>query len=87
MIVAVGEDAKAIAGSAKDSGFNVENIHWFPDSKIAGGILASKIKSGDIVLVKGSQSTRMEKICEAIIGNKEESKRHLVRQEKEWTKK
>ena len=45
------------------------------------------IKSGDVILVKGSQSMRMERIVIEIMLESENAKDLLVRQEKEWLEK
>ena len=42
------------------------------------------IKTGDVILVKGSQSTRMEKVVESIMADLNMKNELLVRQEEEW---
>ena len=42
------------------------------------------IKEGDIILVKGSQSTRMERVVMEIMAEPERAHELLVRQEEEW---
>ena len=44
------------------------------------------MKEGDLILIKGSQSMRMEKIVEEIMAHPEEKEKLLVRQEKEWSR-
>jgi hypothetical protein len=46
-----------------------------------------KVKEGDLILVKGSQSMRMEKVVEEIMAQPEKKAELLVRQEKEWQNK
>ncbi len=47
----------------------------------------SFVQSGDLVLVKGSQSMRMERVTKALLSEKLNPKDLLVRQEEEWLKK
>ena len=52
--------------------------------KEAGEYLKTFIQKGDLVLIKGSQGMRMERTVEAILLNKENKNKLLVRQEPEW---
>jgi len=84
MIFTVGPRSKFSADEARAVGFNPENIFVFSNADEAKAVLRDKIKEGDLILVKGSQSTRMEKIVEEIMARPEEKGKLLVRQEKEW---
>jgi len=86
VLVSVGERAKNISEGANAAGLNSENIHWFLNSIEAGEFMKDFIREGDLVLVKGSQSLRLEKIIQNILARPEEAKFLLVRQEKEWEK-
>ena len=83
-LVTVGEAAKHTAAAAKEAGLDEDKIVSFADSATAGRFLQDKIKEGDIVLVKGSQSMRMEKIVKEIMAEPLESDKLLVRQDSEW---
>jgi len=48
--------------------------------------LLNKIKFGDVILVKGSQGMRMEKLVEELIEDKNSIPNLLVRQDSEWKK-
>lgn len=62
-------------------------LHHFNDSREAGRWLQNEIQPGDVILVKGSQSLRMERVVEEIIAEPERRKELLVRQDPEWLKK
>lgn len=81
VVVSVGVRARALSESARTHG--AQEVHTFGDSKEAAQALPSLIQEGDLILIKGSQSIRMERITEALLLNKEDRAR-LVRQEKEW---
>lgn len=83
LLICVGSRAKFIA----DSAFNQmpkENIYRFETSDEAKPKVRELIKDGDLILVKGSQGMRMEKIVEEIIAEPENKKELLVRQGKKW---
>lgn len=84
LLVTVGLRSKFLAESAIDSGLDEDSILQFNDSREAGEYIKNIIKEGDIILVKGSQSTRMEKIVKEIMADPDEAVNLLVRQDKEW---
>jgi UDP-N-acetylmuramoyl-tripeptide--D-alanyl-D-alanine ligase len=84
LLVTVGIRSKAIAESAIDSGLDEDSVLQFDNSVEAGKYLSSILEEGDIVLVKGSQSIRMEKVVKEIMAEPEQAQDILVRQEKEW---
>jgi len=84
MIFTVGPRSKFSADEARAVGFKPENIFVFSTADEAKAVLRDKIKEGDLILVKGSQSMRMEKVVEEIMARPEEKRKLLVRQEKEW---
>ena len=63
-----------------------ENVFYFEDSESAGLKLKEFLKEGDLVLVKGSQGMRMEKVTREIMTHPEQADELLVRQEKDWLK-
>jgi UDP-N-acetylmuramoyl-tripeptide--D-alanyl-D-alanine ligase len=83
-LVTVGLRARAIAESAIDSGLDEDSVLQFDDSLEAGKYIKNIIKEGDIILVKGSQSMRMEKVVKEIMFESERAAELLVRQEEEW---
>lgn len=61
-----------------------ENIHTFSTSDEAKIKVEEMIKEGDMILIKGSQGMRMEKIVEEIMAEPEKKRELLVRQGKKW---
>lgn len=83
-ILTVGIRARQIAEGALDAGFDEKNILQYENSVEAGKELETLLVPGDVVLVKGSQGMRMERIVEEIMAEPERKSELLVRQEKEW---
>ncbi len=81
IIVAVGIRARAFAAAHK----RVE-VMLFDNARAAAAALADIVRAGDVILVKGSQSIRTERIVEALLADPADVSR-LVRQEKEWKRK
>lgn len=84
ILLAVGEKSIFMADEAKKNGLAKENVWYFASSEEAGRELQDLIKDGDIILVKGSQSIRMEKIVKELMAEPERAKELLVRQEGGW---
>lgn len=83
VVVAVGTRARAICDAALATGLAEGQVWWFPHSREAATHMKAMIREGDVVLVKGSQSVRTERIMEALLVN-DTDREQLVRQEKEW---
>lgn len=83
-VICVGIRAKKIGDELLQSGFNKTNIAFFDNSTEAGKYLQNLISEGDIILIKGSQAMRMERIVEEIMKHPQDAKKTLVRQEAEW---
>jgi UDP-N-acetylmuramoyl-tripeptide--D-alanyl-D-alanine ligase len=64
-----------------------ENIFEFLDSYKAGDFVKTFVQKNDVVLVKGSQGVRMERVVEEILLDKENKEKLLVRQDEEWKNK
>ena len=84
LIVTVGPRAKFIAEAARESGFKRDHIYSFSISDEAKKPVESLIKSGDLILVKGSQAMRMEKIVKEIMAEPDRARELLVRQSPSW---
>lgn len=82
-VVAIGELARGIA-SAAQTVLSADRVYWFADSHAAADFLKGYVRAGDVVLIKGSQSIRMERITRALLAHNLDPKEYLVRQEEEW---
>lgn len=89
LLITVGARAKFSAYSALRSlgEGGGGKIHSFVSSDSAKFKVQELIKEGDLILVKGSQGMRMEKIVEEIMAEPERKKELLVRQGKKWLNK
>ncbi len=86
-LITVGECSRDIDRGAKESGMNEDNIFHFANSQAAGAFLQEIIRRGDLILVKGSQGMRMEKIVKEIMAEPQKAPELLVRQDGRWLKK
>ena len=86
MLITVGFRARAAAQAALDAGMPDANIRQYEmtESRRAGKELEAELREGDVVLVKGSQSMRMERTVEEIMAEPQRASELLVRQEDEW---
>lgn len=84
ILFAVGPRSKFIAEAARENRMSEKKIFEFSCSYEACQTLQETIKEGDLILIKGSQGMRMEKITEEIMAYPELKADLLVRQEKEW---
>ena len=84
ILVTVGLRAQGITEGAHKGRMAKKHMHHFADSKDAAALLVDMVQEGDVVLVKGSQGVRMERITEALLADKEKASELLVRQDTEW---
>ncbi|KKT26238.1 MAG: UDP-N-acetylmuramoyl-tripeptide-D-alanyl-D-alanine ligase [Parcubacteria group bacterium GW2011_GWA2_43_9b] len=84
IVLAVGERSIFMADEAQKNGLTENKVLYFASSEEAGRELRNLIREGDVILVKGSQGIRMEKIVKEIMAEPEKAKELLVRQEESW---
>jgi len=73
LVIAVGKEAKNIQLGAELT--KEKDALWFPDSSAVAAKILGIIKKGDLILIKGSQGVRMEKITEVMLKNKKDIKK------------
>lgn len=83
-LVTVGQRSRVMADEAIKAGMLAIQVHSFNTSLEAGEYLKLIVKRGDVILIKGSQSIRMERTVKMLMKNPEQAEKLLVRQEKEW---
>lgn len=86
VLITVGPKAKFIAQAAGNQ-MASDRIFSFDTSLEAAPKIQELLKEGDLILVKGSQGIRMERVVEEIIAEPEKKKELLVRQSKKWLSK
>ncbi|MBI5139083.1 UDP-N-acetylmuramoyl-tripeptide--D-alanyl-D-alanine ligase [Candidatus Nomurabacteria bacterium] len=84
VLIVVGQRAKFIREGAEQVLMKKKNLFEFLNSYEAGEFLKTFIQDGDIVLIKGSQGMRMERVVSAVLLDQTHKSKLLVRQEKEW---
>lgn len=85
-LVACGTLGRAIGHAAIVQGFPESRVRFFETSEEAGRFLQDLIAQGDLVLIKGSQGSRMEKAVREIMAEPLEAPFLLVRMSDEWQK-
>ncbi|OHA15804.1 MAG: hypothetical protein A3G52_00410 [Candidatus Taylorbacteria bacterium RIFCSPLOWO2_12_FULL_43_20] len=85
-LITVGLRARDIASGALSGGMSEKNILQFDNVMQAAKYMDGIIGEGDIVLVKGSQTARLEKIVEEIMAFPRDKEKILVRQDAAWKK-
>jgi len=83
-LVTVGHKARFIAEGARIANFSEENTMSFDSSEEAGLAIQEMIQPGDLILIKGSQAVRMEKIVLELMDRPETAAGLLVRQYGKW---
>jgi len=83
VLIAVGVRSRATANAARKAGMREDRVFAYDTSDEAADMLEAVVQEGDVVLVKGSQSIRTERIAERLVRNPEDRSK-LVRQETEW---
>jgi UDP-N-acetylmuramoyl-tripeptide--D-alanyl-D-alanine ligase len=84
LFFAFGKRMKFALAELEAHGFPKENICSFEEHTLLQDKLKAVIQEGDLILVKGSQGMRMEKIVAEIMAEPLTAEKILCRQNKEW---
>jgi UDP-N-acetylmuramoyl-tripeptide--D-alanyl-D-alanine ligase len=87
ILITIGLRSRAMAEEAVKNGMPASAVQSFESSDEAAVAVPSIIQPGDIVLIKGSQSPRLERVTKALMREPERASELLVRQEREWLEK
>lgn len=89
MLFVVGVRAKYVAEGAREKGMDESTIFECADAQKAGKLLEGMLKTGDVVLIKGSQGSgqnkiRTERAVKEIMAEPQRAEELLVRQGEGW---
>jgi UDP-N-acetylmuramoyl-tripeptide--D-alanyl-D-alanine ligase len=84
-LLVIGECAQFIKAGALEAGFPAERVQLLSTSEEAIAFIKPLISHGDVILVKGSQAMRLEKIVKEIMAEPEQADSLLVRQGPGWS--
>jgi len=87
VFIGVGKRMQFAVEEFKKQNVSKENVFSFENPMEAGLFLQKIIQKGDLILIKGSQGMRMEKVVEEVMQSPEEAPLLLCRQDKKWKEK
>lgn len=83
-LITVGVRSKGTAEGAKNAGMKENAVHSFERGADAAAHVLNTISKGDVILIKGSQSMRMERVVKSLMAEPEKAGELLPRQDAEW---
>lgn len=84
MLVTVGVRARGIAERALESGMDANQVLSFDHADDAAEALRDRVATGDVILVKGSQGVRLERVVAKLMATPAAAPELLVRQSDTW---
>ncbi|MFZ2804384.1 MAG: Mur ligase family protein [Patescibacteria group bacterium] len=84
MLIACGTLAHVTAQGARDAGMSDDRIFVFAKSPEVGLFIQERLKEHDVVLIKGSQGIRMERVTKELMAHPDKAEELLVRQSPDW---
>lgn len=83
-LLTLGQEALYIGIGAREHKMPEEDMQHFNNHKEIIEFLSDRLEAGDLVLVKGSQGMRMEKVVKGLMAEPETASELLVRQGRDW---
>lgn len=87
VLITVGLRSRKTAISALEHGLSEKNVYQYENIERLVSEIDSLIEPEDVVLIKGSQSVRAERVVKTLMSNPEKAPDLLVRQDKTWLSK
>jgi len=84
LLISVGKFRDLVLQGAKAAGLSEQNMCSFEDSIKATEQINELIKANDLILVKGSRGSRMERVVKKLMKEPEKAEQLLVRQDDSW---
>ncbi|MFH0928018.1 MAG: Mur ligase family protein [bacterium] len=84
LLVCVGDKSRATCHGAVEAGMAENQVFEFRNQEEAGRFVQDRLVTGDLILIKGSQSSRMEYVTKELMANPLLASSLLVRQDPEW---
>ncbi len=84
ILITAGVRARGIAAGARKAGMHPDVILEADRAPDAASAVVSIMSEGDVILVKGSQSMRMERVVKSLMAEPAKAKDLLVRHDAEW---
>jgi UDP-N-acetylmuramoyl-tripeptide--D-alanyl-D-alanine ligase len=79
IVIAVGENMRTAGAAALRAG--AADVHHFPDSRSVGEWLGEYVREGDLILVCGSRTMRMERVVNQLLADPARHDKQPLRQE------
>ena len=84
VLLTIGVRSRKTAEGALEAGLSEKVVFQYEDSLTAGRELQQMLKPGDVILVKGSQGMRAERVVEEVMAEPDRASELLVRQDTAW---
>lgn len=84
VLITIGSASRFTAQAAQEGGLDEDHVFSFDAAAEAGSFLQERLHEGDVVLIKGSQGVRCERVVKEVMAEPLDAEKLIVRQSKEW---